>query len=357
MGPTFKQGLGLRSEQVLLEIRGQIRQGVLVRGAKLPSERELSQRHGVSVTTVRRAISRLAAEGWITVRHGSGMYVNGHPDASVTRSKTIAVMFSINGEILAQVQERALGAGYLVSAFPRAEMKWDPASERVFFEHIRRDRHHGLLAFCTPTEPRNDELLKTMADEGMRILHVEHYREEPPAQNFILPDYRRAGWLCVEHFLNRGYRHLRFARMEPDWPGARLMWRGFQEAVEHYRGRCASDEHLYVCPRDILSHPPATRQAREFVQGLPPGTGVLCTNLGIAHDLVALAREAGRRCPQDVGVIGTPYMDYHVPCEGLDTVEFDWVAYLLDALGRVMAPDWPEIREWVPPRLVHRGAT
>jgi DNA-binding transcriptional regulator YhcF (GntR family) len=210
----------MRSEQVMLAIRGQIRQGALVRGDKLPSERELSETHKVSVTTVRRAISRLATEGWITVKHGSGMTVNGNPDVLVNRSKTISVMFSLNAEILARVQGRALASGYMVNAFPRSEMGWKPDLERSFFEHIRQDRHHGLLAFCTPTPPLNDDLLKQMVSEGMRIIHVEHSRDELPEQNFLLPDYRRAGWLSVEHLINAGYRHLRIARLPTEWPGA-----------------------------------------------------------------------------------------------------------------------------------------
>jgi DNA-binding LacI/PurR family transcriptional regulator len=317
----------------------------------------MKELYGVSVTTVRRAISRLADEGWVTVRNGLGMYVKGHPDVRITRSKNIAVMFAINAEIVARVQERALGAGYLVSTFPRAEMGWDPAAERVFFEHIRGDRHHALLAFCTPTEPRNDDLLKVMADEGMRILHVEHYRDELPDQNFILPDYRRAGWLCVEHFLNEGYRNLRIARLPDEWPGARLLEHGFVEAVRHYHGQSAGNNVVMLYPNKVGNYLPATQAAQELVRGLPTSTGLLCTSLSVAKGIGEFAQEAGRQCPGDIGVIGTPYMDYHKRYEGIDTVEFDWVTYLLNALDRVMAPDWPEIREWVPPRLVRRGTT
>ncbi|MFD0891671.1 GntR family transcriptional regulator, partial [Streptosporangium algeriense] len=46
--------------------------GRLRPGDRLPSSRELMRLHGVSPVTVSRALSRLAAEGRVIVRPGSG---------------------------------------------------------------------------------------------------------------------------------------------------------------------------------------------------------------------------------------------------------------------------------------------
>jgi len=48
-------------------------------GERLPSERKLAARFGVSVITLREALSALAEEGWLDRRHGSGTYVSLHP--------------------------------------------------------------------------------------------------------------------------------------------------------------------------------------------------------------------------------------------------------------------------------------
>lgn len=50
-------------------------------GSKLPPERELAQRLGVSRTTLRDGVSRLELLGLLEVRHGDGTYVR-TPDAS-----------------------------------------------------------------------------------------------------------------------------------------------------------------------------------------------------------------------------------------------------------------------------------
>lgn len=63
------------ADRIFLDIREQILSGDLPRGAKLPGEKELCDRYGVSGPTVREAIRALNAGGFIEVRHGSGAVV------------------------------------------------------------------------------------------------------------------------------------------------------------------------------------------------------------------------------------------------------------------------------------------
>ena len=57
----------------------QIRNRVLVPGAKLPTESEIMLEHGVSRTVVREAISGLQAAGFVETRHGIGTFVLDSP--------------------------------------------------------------------------------------------------------------------------------------------------------------------------------------------------------------------------------------------------------------------------------------
>ncbi|WP_255471330.1 FadR/GntR family transcriptional regulator [Paracoccus sp. M683] len=56
------------------DLRRAIIAGEFPPGARLPSESELTQRHGVSRTVVREAFARLRADGLIETRKGSGAY-------------------------------------------------------------------------------------------------------------------------------------------------------------------------------------------------------------------------------------------------------------------------------------------
>jgi len=72
---TIKLDEGLLSIQAVHQIRELIRSGELKKGDRLPSERELNERLGVSRTVVREAIKMLRASGYVKVRIGVGTFV------------------------------------------------------------------------------------------------------------------------------------------------------------------------------------------------------------------------------------------------------------------------------------------
>jgi len=63
-------------DMVCGNIRESIESGERGPGARLPSEAEIGGSLGVSRTVVREAISRLAAEGLVIPRHGTGVFVS-----------------------------------------------------------------------------------------------------------------------------------------------------------------------------------------------------------------------------------------------------------------------------------------
>lgn len=67
-------------EQLRLLIMAEIERGTFLRGARLPSERELAERFGTSRTTVRQAIESLVEGGALVRSPGKGTFVKGTPD-------------------------------------------------------------------------------------------------------------------------------------------------------------------------------------------------------------------------------------------------------------------------------------
>ncbi|MGA3326934.1 MAG: GntR family transcriptional regulator [Terriglobia bacterium] len=66
-------------EQLRLLLIAEIERGTFLRGAKLPSERELAERFGTSRTTVRQAIESLVEGGALVRSPGKGTFVAGSP--------------------------------------------------------------------------------------------------------------------------------------------------------------------------------------------------------------------------------------------------------------------------------------
>ncbi|MBK5947505.1 GntR family transcriptional regulator [Rhodobacter veldkampii DSM 11550] len=63
------------SQAVVRQIEALILQGILRPGERLPSERDLSDRLGVSRPSLREAVAELQAAGLLTTRAGAGIYV------------------------------------------------------------------------------------------------------------------------------------------------------------------------------------------------------------------------------------------------------------------------------------------
>jgi DNA-binding FadR family transcriptional regulator len=69
--------------QVADQLRALIEEGEFAPGARLPSERDLADKLGISRPTVREALIALEVEGRVRIRVGSGVYVAESPEARV----------------------------------------------------------------------------------------------------------------------------------------------------------------------------------------------------------------------------------------------------------------------------------
>ncbi len=78
-------------QQIVNQMQQAIHEGRLQRGARLPTERELSVTFGVSRAVVREAIKVLEAMGLVESRQGSGLYVRNDPIPSITRAFILSV--------------------------------------------------------------------------------------------------------------------------------------------------------------------------------------------------------------------------------------------------------------------------
>lgn len=76
------RALGLLSDRIAAEIERLVAVEHLKPGDRLPAERELAQKLGVSRPSLREAIRSLAVQGRVSVRHGQGVFIE---DPTTTR--------------------------------------------------------------------------------------------------------------------------------------------------------------------------------------------------------------------------------------------------------------------------------
>lgn len=353
---SFTQGLGKRSEEVLRILQFEIAQGSLPAGSRLPSEQQLCTRFHTSRNTIRRALARLLADGLVDARKRITPAAS-PAIAPLPAGKTLSMMFTLPTDGLIAVQNHALALGYLLCIYSRTTTGYDPAHERLFLQRVHEEHHRGVLACCTPLLPYNDDLLGAMDADGIRILHIEPYRLTPPVQNFILPDYRRAGYMAAMSLLLAGYQHLVYTGMSTDWPGAKLLLRGFAEALDDHHGGYDPARHYFEFPTNLGVLPDAQARLASFLHACQPQTAFLCRSIDQATHITGVLREKGRRVPEDYGVISMRNLTERTDTAEVDTLEFDRLAGLQRAIEVLTREEWPPLQDWLAPVLIRRDTT
>ena len=94
------------SDEVAEQIRRLIVTERLAEGARLPAERDLAERFGVSRPMVSQALRMLSLMGLVEIRRGSGAYVLRRPQAMVTTS--VSLMLDLGSGSMAELAELRL---------------------------------------------------------------------------------------------------------------------------------------------------------------------------------------------------------------------------------------------------------
>jgi GntR family transcriptional repressor for pyruvate dehydrogenase complex len=85
----------LTTEQVVDEVREMIRRGDLKPGDRLPPEREMAKRLGISRPSLRAGLRFLAAMGVLSSRHGAGTFIADGPPALA--SEPLSMLAALHG--------------------------------------------------------------------------------------------------------------------------------------------------------------------------------------------------------------------------------------------------------------------
>ncbi|MDD4912346.1 MAG: PLP-dependent aminotransferase family protein [Sideroxydans sp.] len=141
---------GTRVEAVMQTIREQLAARVLVPGERLPSIRQMAERLSVAKNTIVEAYDRLAADGVITAKRGSGFYVCGHlpplslADVGATKDRSIDPLWIIRQSLESSSDMLKPGCGWLPPS-------WLPEEEiRRALRRLARDPQTELLEYGHP---------------------------------------------------------------------------------------------------------------------------------------------------------------------------------------------------------------
>ena len=149
-----KKPLYLQLKEVLLE---EIASGsILANGNRLPSLREITETHQVSLITVSRAVSELVKEGFVYSRPGKGIFVldmkkvkNRFIGPSSTIGVTFLDLYNISSpyflEVFKGISEVCNEENINLQVFSTSSKEIDPEENPLFWSNLKKKNLAGLI--------------------------------------------------------------------------------------------------------------------------------------------------------------------------------------------------------------------
>jgi DNA-binding LacI/PurR family transcriptional regulator len=289
MVKTVDGGLSGRLRSILC---GQIWSGEYPDGARLPTERALAQRHGMSRVTVRSTLSAMEGEGLIRRRQGHGTNVTLRKGGWPGTLDIIAVIAPAQNPFFSSFMQGFEAAAEAHGAL----VVFTQTGPRRLFEILFRFYQRGIRnAVVWPYDERIEgEKLSRIRGLGMNIVFFDRMPDSPAADSVSIDNahairtlYRHlteAGCASIAYvgwrnavITSTGERERAFASLAGGAPVHRLRWRR-EQGVDADVGR--------------------------LLEGLAGVDGLLCGNgvIGMAVKRACLARRRKTRvaCVDDL---------------------------------------------------------
>jgi len=272
---------------------------------KLPSERELTTRFGVSRQTVRRAMLDLENEGLITSRRGSGYY---KANSGSSFHSQIAVITTFTDEYifpaLLRDMENVLGTrGYQLRAYATLNRV---SAEREILQSLINHPVGGILVEGSKTALPNPnmDLYQKLHKMGIPIVF---FQGNYPALSYlpsVTDDNYAGGYRLAQYLMDKGYRHIGGIFKSDDLQGPER-YSGMMNAIRD-RGMPLPDHS--VCWFDstqrsrLIDGRDMSLIASFMKEYLPLADAVICYNDEIAFLLIKYMTENGKNVPGDIAV-------------------------------------------------------
>jgi len=293
---------GRNSSGLASSLRIRIASGEFPAGEYLPTVRDLSEEHGVSRETVRRAVKSLEGEGLVAAeaRHGYRVLATGNdPERGLPVAFAVSVPPSpglwseFNQMLFAALHCAAAERGWLVLAVSAERGGGELAAQ------LSECRASGIVL-----DTMSPDLLDTVEELGLPAVMIDSW---DPAMRLdaVVQDGFQGALLAARYLAKRGHR--RIGWLGPITEGVQSQER-FGGAVA---GLCSAG--IELVPELLRDTPRAeVREAARRMLSRPDRPGaVLALWHGAAAALVAAAGELGLRLGRDLEMVGwTPEEQY-----------------------------------------------
>ncbi len=295
--------------QLYEDLKKKIESNVYREGEKIPSDDELKTKFGVSMITVKKALSMLKEEGLLQRIPGVGTFVKArNPVAEEpVKSSVISpdrkiglvmehVSSSFGLDLLYKIDRLAEEEGYKV--IPRFSY-YSREKETEEIDFLVRSNIEGLIVMPCHGVYYNPKILKLIL-EGFPVVVIDKKLEGISVPS-VRTDNIQAIKTLVEHLCRQGCKRLSFFSSEIIGTSS-LQERknGFYEAAAEYMAETLPECTL-IFDEDIYEHPPKEENVEKAMSYLTHNQGRLDGIICAEYSLMSAILEASRRIGAKVG--------------------------------------------------------
>ncbi|MEU1973036.1 substrate-binding domain-containing protein [Microbacterium sp. NPDC019599] len=195
-------------------------------------------------------------------------------------------------QVIVGAHERAFELGYDIVLTPERD---DPADD--WPARIAERRSSGVvLAIVTPTQRQ----LELLSGFSVPTVLLDPRSETDAALPSVGATNREGGFAAGRHLAGRGYEHFVYATWRLPYRFGRARERGFRDALAEDR----PDAPVDTVSAEWVDGPARAGIDRLLEISAVRRLGVFAVNDDVAAAIAGALRAAGRRVPEDVGVIG-----------------------------------------------------
>lgn len=274
---------------------------------KLPTERQLCERYGVSRQTVRQALSVLKKENLIDTRHGSGSYIKGHIASPLL--KNVAIVISSDSEyiypsLLADIKATLNKAGFMSKVYVTEN---EVSKERDILEKLLEQPLRGLICEGVKTvlPNPNQDLYEDLYAKGVSVLFVNGSYDNFSNTVCIESDDVGGGYQLGEYLIKQGHVNIAGIFKSDDRQGTNRYY-GWRKALCDFKINCP-EQNIAWFSNIELNNLQKNQDIRFLLKAINKNikscTAVVCHNDEIAYWLIKELEHMRINVPEDISVV------------------------------------------------------
>jgi LacI family transcriptional regulator len=334
------------------ELREQIRAGVYLPGAFLPTERELQATYGVSRSTVRRAIAALAESGWAEVKPKRGVAAQLGPVTHLGGN----VAYIDHADQVNQRVYFGLSQALQAKGFRLTHVDSRLHGVEGAIEHAADGDFVAAFVWSKegfPDLARLENACRRMPfialDHGIRGLSVD----------LVCADNLGGAAKVVEHLIAQGRRRIAISGMMDMLEINHDRFSGYLKALLAHGLQPSPKDFLFTRSSGI-EQTDTTLLARRLLDADRPDAIFVMQDMSVPVIAEAIF-DAGLRVPEDVaiGSFGGE-MPIMIDSVGLTSAAHDWSSFVDEAVraleNRLIQPNAPAVQATIPVELIVQGS-